>query len=116
MVHCRRSLLAQFLWTVLLLAGNASQSPAQEQAIGSMSKDDQGEAETAEVVSLPQIAGKTTPTTELHAPGLEHMLNQLEAFRKAHTPFHIRHREVIKVRNASEIKAIESMVSHRLAP
>jgi hypothetical protein len=108
MVHCHRFLLIQFLWTVLL-AGHASRLPAQEQAIGSVSEGNQSQARTAEVVSLPEITGKTSPTTELQAPGLEHLLNHLEAFRKAHTPFHIRHREVIKVRTASEIKAIESM-------
>ena len=103
MVHCHRFLLAQSLWTVLLLAGTTNRLPAQEQVLGSVSEGDQSQAKTAEVVSLPEITGKTTPTTELQAPGLEQLLSHLEAFRKAHTPFHIRHREVIKLRTASEV-------------
>ncbi len=109
MVHRHRTLLAQFLWTVLLLAGTTSRLPAQEQTLGSESEGDQSQATTAEVVSLPGITGKATPTAELQAPDLERLLTHLEAFRKAHTPFHIRHREVIKLRNASEVKALESM-------
>ena len=109
MVYCHRTLLATFLWTVLLLAGTTSRLPAQEQTLGSESEGDQSQATPAEVVSLPGITGKATPTAELQAPDLEQLLSHLEAFRKAHTPFHIRHREVIKLRNASEVKALESM-------
>lgn len=65
--------------------------------------------ETGDVFALPEFSAKATPTTELPAEWLPHALNQLEAFRKAHTPFHLRYRTAINVRNASEAKLLESI-------